>query len=143
MAGELPSAPSSVVGDVPGIEMATPMVQTNRVVDLRTEHKVVDKKFIAFAVVSTGSTFADSYTTLFARENWLAGDGGPRLCGGIGQERRIDRGVLLHSQAPQQILEFAVSWKYHLEPAGNDAEHDRLQLDLVRIRLDSIGLSPL
>ena len=76
MAGELPSAPSSVVSDVPGIEMATPMVQTNRVVDLRTENKVVDKKFIAFAVVSTGSTFADSYTTLFARENWLAGKKG-------------------------------------------------------------------
>jgi hypothetical protein len=27
-------------------------------------------------LISTGSTFADSYTTLFARENWLAGKKG-------------------------------------------------------------------
>ncbi len=37
------------------------------------ETRIVDKKFIALAIISTGSTFADSYTTLFARENWLAG----------------------------------------------------------------------
>jgi hypothetical protein len=34
---------------------------------------VIDKKFLSLVVISTGSTFADSYTTLFARENWLAG----------------------------------------------------------------------
>ena len=32
----------------------------------------MDAKFISLAVISTGSTFADSYTTLFARQNWLA-----------------------------------------------------------------------
>jgi hypothetical protein len=31
-----------------------------------------DKKFVSLALISSGSTFADSYTTLFARENWLA-----------------------------------------------------------------------
>src|ERR1019366_9927017 len=30
----------------------------------------------SLAIVSTGSTFADSYTTLFARQNWLAGKQG-------------------------------------------------------------------
>jgi hypothetical protein len=33
-------------------------------------------KFLSLAVISTGSTFADSYTTLFARQNWLAGKQG-------------------------------------------------------------------
>ncbi len=37
------------------------------------EGSVFDKKFVSLAIVSTGSTFADSYTTLFARQNWLAG----------------------------------------------------------------------
>jgi hypothetical protein len=38
----------------------------------RFEAHVVDKKFVSLAIISTGTTFADSYTTLFARENWLA-----------------------------------------------------------------------
>ena len=38
----------------------------------RFETRIVDKKFLSLAVISTGTTFADSYTTLFARENWLA-----------------------------------------------------------------------
>jgi len=38
----------------------------------RFETRVVDRKFLGLAVISTGVTFADSYTTLFARENWLA-----------------------------------------------------------------------
>jgi hypothetical protein len=37
---------------------------------------IVDGKFLSLALISTGSTFADSYTTLFARENWLAGKQG-------------------------------------------------------------------
>jgi hypothetical protein len=36
-------------------------------------HRLIDKKFVALAVISSGSTFADSFTTLFARQNWLAG----------------------------------------------------------------------
>jgi len=42
----------------------------------RGEAPVIDKKFLSLAIISTGSTFADSYTTLFARENWLAGKQG-------------------------------------------------------------------
>jgi hypothetical protein len=41
-----------------------------------TEVKVIDKKFLSLVAISTGSTFADSYTTLFARQNWLAGKTG-------------------------------------------------------------------
>jgi hypothetical protein len=40
------------------------------------ETKPLDNKFISLALISTGSAFADSYTTLFARENWLAGKKG-------------------------------------------------------------------
>lgn len=40
----------------------------------RSEGKpIVDRKFVALAIVSAGSTFADSYTTLFATQNWQAG----------------------------------------------------------------------
>lgn len=38
--------------------------------------RLVDTTFLGLAVVSTGSTFSDSYTTLFARQNWLAGKQG-------------------------------------------------------------------
>jgi hypothetical protein len=40
------------------------------------ETKPIDTKFLSLAFISTGSAFADSYTTLFARENWLAGKKG-------------------------------------------------------------------
>ena len=68
-AGELPEAPSSVMNAEPAIEMVAPMVRPQI---SQTETKIVDNKFLALAVISTGSTFADSYTTLFARQNWLA-----------------------------------------------------------------------
>jgi len=42
----------------------------------RPEARLVDRKFLTLAIISTGSTFADSYTTLFARDNWLAGKHG-------------------------------------------------------------------
>jgi hypothetical protein len=43
---------------------------------LAAETKTIDNKFVGLALISTASTFADSYTTLFARENWLAGKQG-------------------------------------------------------------------
>ena len=46
------------------------------IVAFNPEVKPIDKKFLSLALISTGSTFADSYTTLFARENWLAGKKG-------------------------------------------------------------------
>jgi hypothetical protein len=67
-AKELPSAPepasamSSSVAATPAASFTT----------ARFETRIVDKRFLSLAVVSTGLTFADSYTTLFARENWLA-----------------------------------------------------------------------
>ena len=78
MAAELPEAPSSSMrseGEM--IEVAMP-VQGPTMVPATRETKVIDSKFISLALVSTGSTFADSYTTLFARQNWLAGK--TRVC---------------------------------------------------------------
>ena len=73
-AAELPAAPSSVVRE------AEPMVEyspsTPAASPKMAEVKPIDTKFVALAIVSTGSTFADSYTTLFARQNWLAGKAG-------------------------------------------------------------------
>ena len=40
------------------------------------ESRPINANFISLALISSGSTFADSYTTLFARENWLAGKKG-------------------------------------------------------------------
>jgi hypothetical protein len=68
LAAELPEAPSSVV------HANSPMVEGPASVSAseNKEAGLVDNKFISLALVSTGSTFADSYTTLFARQNWLA-----------------------------------------------------------------------
>ena len=76
-AKELPSAPSSVaIPNDSAIEVATRVYAPNPLVIKTVESKTIDKKFIGLAVISTGSTFADSYTTLFARQNWLAGKKG-------------------------------------------------------------------
>lgn len=69
-AAELPGAPSSVVR-ANTIEAVSP-VQAPTVAEAKSEFKVIDKTFVSLALISSGSTFADSYTTLFARENWLA-----------------------------------------------------------------------
>jgi hypothetical protein len=69
-AKELPTAPEPMT---PASSMAA--IQTPPAAAFTTarfETHLVDKKFLGLAVVSTGTTFADSYTTLFARENWLA-----------------------------------------------------------------------
>jgi hypothetical protein len=76
MAAELPEAPSSSMrnnGEM--IEVAMP-VQRATIVPASLETKVIDSKFVSLTLISTGSTFADSYTTLFARQNWLAGKTG-------------------------------------------------------------------
>jgi hypothetical protein len=73
-AADLPAAPSSVV--TASIELAAPVSSSKDFVSAQVETTVVDRKFLALAVVSTGSTFADSYSTLFARQNWLAGKQG-------------------------------------------------------------------
>jgi hypothetical protein len=66
----LPDAPDAVIA-ADAVILETPMQVPNAV-----EAKPVDLKFVSLALISTGSTFADSYTTLFARENWLAGKKG-------------------------------------------------------------------
>jgi hypothetical protein len=73
-AAELPEAPSTVAFEaVPMVEVSTSApASTPKLVEV----KPIDTKFVALAIISTGSTFADSYTTLFARQNWLAGKTG-------------------------------------------------------------------
>jgi hypothetical protein len=68
----LPDAPSAVAG-ADGFMFEAPVSAPS---PRLAETKPIDRKFVALALVSTGSTFADSYTTLFARQNWLAGKKG-------------------------------------------------------------------
>ncbi len=67
-AAEPPAAPSSMM------TTSTPMTATavSFSAPKIAEANPIDRKFVSLAVISTGSTFADSYTTLFARQNWLA-----------------------------------------------------------------------
>jgi hypothetical protein len=76
MAAELPEAPSSSMRSNAVMIEATPPVQAPKIVVASPETKPIDKTFVSLAIISTGSTFADSYTTLFARQNWLAGKKG-------------------------------------------------------------------
>jgi hypothetical protein len=73
LAKELPDAPSASAmnDDMLFIQPSDPF-QTPSL----TEKRTVDKTFVGLALISTGATFADSYTTLFARQNWLAGKKG-------------------------------------------------------------------
>ena len=72
-AKELPEAPSAVMAGEAFIVETTRPAPASKLVE---NTKVIDGKFLSLAVIATGSTFADSYTTLFARENWLAGKKG-------------------------------------------------------------------
>lgn len=67
-AKELPDAPSAIVAVKTPVVPATELISAPRTVKTRT----VNAKFFSLALISTGSAFADSYTTLFARQNWLA-----------------------------------------------------------------------
>jgi hypothetical protein len=70
-AAEPPEAPSSVV------RMNAPMIEAPVSMSApKIESSPMDKRFVSLAFISTGSTFADSYTTLFARQNWIAGKKG-------------------------------------------------------------------
>jgi|SRR5271166_2979126 len=72
IAAEPPNAPSSTLRTEAVMIEAVVPVTGHGFVSAVPEVKPVDQKFVAMALISTGSTFADSYTTLFARENWLA-----------------------------------------------------------------------
>lgn len=76
VAADLPEAPSSASrSEVAAFEAITP-VQSSAPTVTSVEVRAINAKFVSLALISTGSTFADSYTTLFARENWLAGKKG-------------------------------------------------------------------
>jgi hypothetical protein len=76
MAADPPDAPSSVARADEAVIEAAVQAQAPKFVMASAETKVIDKTFVGLALISTGSTFADSYTTLFARQNWLAGKKG-------------------------------------------------------------------
>ena len=65
----LPDAPSAVADAFIVEAPVTAPTPAPKLAETRT----LDEKFVGLALISTASTFADSYTTLFARENWLAG----------------------------------------------------------------------
>ncbi len=70
-AKELPDAPSAEIEAEAFVETSVTVTAPEFV-----EKPVMDKTFISLALVSTGSTFADSYTTMFATQNWLGGKKG-------------------------------------------------------------------
>ena len=71
-AKELPDAPSTTaMNEAVVIQPSDPFPTPTF-----TEKKPIDKTFVGLALISTGATFADSYTTLFARQNWLGGKKG-------------------------------------------------------------------
>lgn len=72
-AKDLPNAPSATANPELSFVEVSSSVQPQIA---EPAAKTADLKFLSLAVISTGSTFADSYTTLFARENWLAGKKG-------------------------------------------------------------------
>lgn len=65
----LPNAPSAVMAESEYIESSVSTSVAAPASKL-AETKIVNTTFVSLALISTGSTFADSYTTLFARENW-------------------------------------------------------------------------
>jgi hypothetical protein len=72
IAKELPEAPSPVtLTESSSLQPTSPAYLTNV-----AEKKPFDATFVSLSLISAGSTFADSYTTLFARQNWLAGKKG-------------------------------------------------------------------
>ena len=71
-ASDLPDAPSAVATADSLFVESTVSMPAPRI----AETKTVDRKFLSLAFVSTASTFADSYTTLFATQNWLGGKKG-------------------------------------------------------------------
>jgi hypothetical protein len=70
----LPDAPSAVSSSAStSAEFFVEAVAPAPMPRISETNRVVDLKFTTLALISAGSTFADSYTTLFARQNWLAG----------------------------------------------------------------------
>jgi hypothetical protein len=71
-AKELPNAPSAEAAEA-GFYTESTSAAAALAPRFVEKKNPIDRKFVSLAIVSTGSTFADSYTTLWARDNWLAG----------------------------------------------------------------------
>ena len=72
LAAELPEAPSSSLRIYAAMTPVAASSTAPNSVQKVAEAHTFDMKFVSLALISSGSTFADSYTTLFARQNWLA-----------------------------------------------------------------------
>jgi len=76
-AKDIPSAPSSVARPNDGPTVTTTRESSSKTPNLKTTMRAtLDRRFLFLSVISTGSAFADTYTTLFAQQNWLAGKKG-------------------------------------------------------------------
>ncbi|HVI06755.1 MAG TPA: hypothetical protein VND65_00530 [Candidatus Binatia bacterium] len=75
-AKDLPEAPSAVAAEASPAYFVSQSAPVVRATQPSVETRPVDLKFVSLALISTGSTFADSYTTMFATQNWLAGKKG-------------------------------------------------------------------
>lgn len=75
-AKDLPNAPSATAGAEPAFYVESTSKAPAPVMHRVERETPIDATFLSLAFISTSSTFADSYTTLFARENWLAGKTG-------------------------------------------------------------------
>jgi hypothetical protein len=71
-AAELPAAPSAVASATPAAFVPVSSSVAAPATRSAESGPVMNKTFVSLALISTSSTFADSYTTLFARQNWLA-----------------------------------------------------------------------
>jgi hypothetical protein len=74
VAENLPEAPNQIASPMGNNFMLTSTIPAQAKTSERPT--LGDKKFVSLAIISTASTFADSYTTLFARQNYLAGKKG-------------------------------------------------------------------
>lgn len=76
LAQMLPDAPSSAKLDATLFPLVAVHNPDRRPVDTPEQIRLTDRKFLTLAALSTAATFADSFTTTWARQNWLAGKQG-------------------------------------------------------------------
>lgn len=69
----LPEAPSTAKLEPPALPVVAVRTPVQIPAPSPEKLKIVDKKFLTLAALSTLTTFADSFTTTWARQNWLAG----------------------------------------------------------------------
>jgi hypothetical protein len=72
-AEELPASPSAARNTLTPLVAAAVVPPTQSTPPILQPVRLLDKKFLSLAIISTASIFADSYTTIWAGQNWRAG----------------------------------------------------------------------